>query len=178
MVLAQLKFSLSSFKLGLTSDYFSAATPIGKKYFFIPFSGNVKIGFANSRRRIGYFFYNKAFYKTYINKIRYGLMGIQYGYYSELVTRGVGYRFEKQDKHSNVLTLNLGYSHFIFYRLPHSINFRALKTYLFLFSNDAALLTQIAYRIKSLKLPDVYKGKGLRYYKEIIARKVGKQRQR
>ena len=190
MTTSQLTFPLKkNFKLSFSLNYILGKTSIAEKYFFLPgfgansFYGDVLkrvIPYNSTAKdiKLTYFFYNKALYKSFINKVRRGLLGLQYGFYSELITIGVGYRFEKQQKNSNMLTLNLGYSHFIYYRLPQNVNFRTLKNYLFMFSNDLALLTQTAYRVKTFRFPDSYKGKGIRYFKEIVPLKIGKQRQR
>jgi len=106
------------------------------------------------------------------------LHGIFHGYFSELKTEGVGFRFLHDDEYMHILGLSLGYSHPVAIQLPEMIRFRAYKYRLFIFGPDRSVLNELALRIKSLRFPDAYKGKGLKFGKEVLKFKPGKQRQR
>jgi hypothetical protein len=73
------------------------------------------------------FFYDKGMLKTFLSNFRLFLRGFAYGFYIELLTVGVGYRFERLYKNSPMLTMNLGYSHLIYYKIPEIVNFRVSK---------------------------------------------------
>lgn len=120
--------------------------------------------------------YNKAFLNLIIIKIKQYYNQISIGYYCELIAIGVGFKFEKLKKKNNCLVLNIGYSHYIYYILNSQINFRIIKNYLFLFSTNLQLLKLTINEIKLYKVPDVYKGKGIRYLKQIIKLKQGKKK--
>lgn len=125
-----------------------------------------------------FFFYDKAILKTFLSKFYLFFTGFNYGFYVEMITVGVGYRFERLYRDSNILTMNLGYSHLIYYKIPAQISFRVSKNYLLLFGVDYTEIRTLAKKIRSYRIPDLYKGKGIRYLGEVIPLKVGKQRQR
>jgi len=97
--------------------------------------------------------------------------GVTQGFKKELEIVGVGYR---ADMSSNVLNLTLGYSHPINFPLPEGIKGRVDKQVITIEGIDKGLVGQIAAKIKSLRKPDIYKGKGIRYLGEVIKTKVGK----
>ena len=99
----------------------------------------------------------------------------QNGYVAELALIGMGFKFT--DFNSKVVLLNIGYSHFTYYFLPSSVSYRILKQYIAIFGYDKNLITKAASKLKNLKVPDKYKGKGARYLNEIIIKKKGKQKQ-
>jgi len=97
--------------------------------------------------------------------------GVTQGFKKELEIVGVGYR---ADMSTNVLNLTLGYSHPINFPLPEGIKGRVDKQVITIEGIDKGLVGQIAAKIKSLRKPDIYKGKGIRYLGEVIKTKVGK----
>ncbi|MCX5904249.1 MAG: 50S ribosomal protein L6 [Proteobacteria bacterium] len=97
--------------------------------------------------------------------------GVTQGYKKELEIVGVGYR---ADMSNNMLNLTLGYSHPINFPLPEGIKGKVEKQVITIEGIDKGLVGQIAAKIKSLRKPDVYKGKGIRYLGEVIKTKVGK----
>jgi large subunit ribosomal protein L6 len=87
---------------------------------------------------------------------------------------GVGYRAAVQGQ---VLTLSLGFSHEIKYIVPDGVSLAVEKqTSLKLESIDKQLLGQVAAEIRSLRPPEPYKGKGVRYGDEKVRRKEGKKK--
>ena len=102
--------------------------------------------------------------------------GVYKGYTKELELYGVGFRAASQGQQ---LTLNLGYSHAIVMELPKEIKLEAetkkgSAPFVKLESHDKQLIGTVAAKIRSLRKPEPYKGKGIRYKGEEIRRKAGK----
>ncbi|GGV10299.1 50S ribosomal protein L6 [Actinomadura cremea] len=107
--------------------------------------------------------------RTLINNM---VVGVTDGYKKTLVIQGVGYRVVAKGKN---LEFSLGYSHPIVVEPPEGITFTVEKqTQLVVEGIDKQLVGEIAARIRKLRKPDPYKGKGVRYEGEQIRRKVGK----
>lgn len=102
--------------------------------------------------------------------------GVTNGFKRELHLVGVGYRASIQGQ---LLDLALGYSHNIIFEIPKEIKVEVIadkgqSPRVILESNDKQLLGQVAAKIRSLRKPEPYKGKGVRYSDEIVRRKAGK----
>ena len=99
--------------------------------------------------------------------------GTTTGYKREMSIIGVGYRAQVQGQK---ITFTLGYSHPIVFNLPEGVTAQIDKkqTQLTLEGIDKYLVGQVAANIRSLRPPNVYKGKGVRYADEVIKLKVGK----
>lgn len=112
-------------------------------------------------------------YRALINNM---VVGVSEGYKKEMELVGVGYRAEATGQ---VLELALGYSHAIYIKLPKEIKVEA-KTernknpLIILESSDKQLLGQVCAKIRSMRKPEPYKGKGIKFVGEIIRRKSGK----
>lgn len=99
------------------------------------------------------------------------IVGTTQGFERVLEVNGVGYRAEVK---SDVLTLSLGFSHPVVYRLPKGISASADKGKIVLSGIDKELLGSTAATIRAFRRPEPYKGKGIKYLEEHIRRKVGK----
>ena len=97
--------------------------------------------------------------------------GVSRGFEKKLEIVGVGYRAELKDRS---IIFNLGYSHPIEFGLPEGIDARIEKTRITLNGIDKDLLGMTAARIRGLRAPEPYKGKGIKYGDETIRRKAGK----
>lgn len=101
--------------------------------------------------------------------------GVSQGFEKELSLIGVGYR---ADQKGSTLNLALGYSHTIDFELPEGVKGSVIKdgrdTFVKLESADRQLLGQTAANIRSLRKPEPYKGKGVRYRDEVVRTKAGK----
>lgn len=98
--------------------------------------------------------------------------GVTKGYAKKLELVGVGYRAGIAGQK---LTLHLGFSHPVDFMLPAGITASVDKnTFLTLLGTDKELLGNVAARIRALRKPEPYKGKGIKYEGEIIRRKLGK----
>jgi large subunit ribosomal protein L6 len=99
--------------------------------------------------------------------------GVKDGFERKLEIVGIGYRAQMQGK---AIQLALGYSHPIIFPLPDGITAEIDKqTAITLRGADKALLGQTAAKLRALRKPDPYKGKGIRYVGEVVRRKVGKK---
>ncbi len=99
------------------------------------------------------------------------VQGVSKGFEKKLEIQGVGYRVATSGKG---LTLNLGYSHPIDMALPQGIEALVEKNTIILKGIDKQLVGQTAARIRALRKPEPYKGKGIRYADEVVRRKAGK----
>lgn len=104
------------------------------------------------------------------------VVGVSTGYRKEMELVGVGYRASATGQ---VLELSLGFSHAIYIKLPAEVKVEA-KTernknpLIILESDDKQLLGQVCAKIRSLRKPEPYKGKGIKFVGEVIRRKSGK----
>ncbi|MFZ1291034.1 MAG: 50S ribosomal protein L6 [Melioribacteraceae bacterium] len=98
--------------------------------------------------------------------------GVSQGFSKTLDIVGVGYKAEQKEK--NIL-LTIGYSHPIFFMPPDSIKLEVVTpTQIKITGCDKELVGQIAAKIRSIRKPEPYKGKGIKYSNETIIRKAGK----
>jgi large subunit ribosomal protein L6 len=98
--------------------------------------------------------------------------GVHSGFQRNLEVNGIGYRAAVN---GNVLALTLGYSHPVNYDLPDGVSATVDKSNVITLSAiDKELLGQTAAKIRKLRAPEPYKGKGIKYAEEHIQRKAGK----
>jgi len=97
--------------------------------------------------------------------------GVTDGWTRELEINGVGYRAEVT---GDAMTMALGYSHPIVFKLPKGVTAKVEKNRIMLTSADRDLVGQTAAKVRELRPPEPYKGKGVKYMEEVIKRKVGK----
>jgi len=103
--------------------------------------------------------------------------GVSKGFEIKLELVGIGYRAEVLP--NNVLNLVLGYSHHTYLQLPPEVKAEALSDkrsnpVITLRSIDKQLIGQVASKIRSLRKPEPYKGKGIKFVGEVLRRKAGK----
>ena len=97
--------------------------------------------------------------------------GINTAYEKKLELIGIGYRIKLNGKD---LELSLGFSHPVIFKAPDGIEFKVVKNTIVVSGINKQLVGQVAADIRSLKKPEPYKGKGIKYADEIIRRKTGK----
>jgi len=115
---------------------------------------------------------NNALYGLYRTLINNMIIGVSEQFKITLNLKGIGYRVSVQGKD---LVLNLGYSHPVKINIPSNISVDILQnTILNLKGCDKAELGLFASQIRSWRLPEPYKGKGIIYEGEIVKRKAGK----
>ena len=114
----------------------------------------------------------KAFHGLARALVANAVRGVTEGFTRELDIVGVGYRCEVK---KTSVVFSLGFSHPIEYPLPPGVTATVDKqTHLVLTGVDRQLLGQVAANIRSLKKPDPYKQKGIRYTNERLKKKAGK----
>lgn len=114
----------------------------------------------------------KQLYGTYRSLISNMICGVTEGFQKKLELQGVGYRSQVDGK---TLILNVGYSHQVKILSPDGIKLSVENnTNIIVSGSDKELVGQIAANIRSVRPPEPYKGKGIRYQGEYVRKKVGK----
>lgn len=114
----------------------------------------------------------KSMHGLYRNLVNNMVTGVSAGFRKVLLINGVGYRAEVQDK---ILILNLGYSNPVEYPIPDDLAITCDgPTKVTVEGIDKQRVGQASAEIRSIRPPEPYKGKGIRYETEYIRRKVGK----
>lgn len=114
----------------------------------------------------------RALHGLFRNLINNMVLGVTEGWSKNLELVGVGFRAQGA---GNKLVLNVGYSHPVEIEAAEGITFEVSdNTKIKVSGIDKQLVGQVAANIKKVRIPDVYKGKGIRYEGEYIRKKVGK----
>jgi large subunit ribosomal protein L6 len=119
---------------------------------------------------------HKALHGTYRSVLNNMVKGVSDGYTKVLELVGVGFRADAQ---KNVLTLNVGYSHPVVVLLPEEVKASAKQDkgqnpMVTLECHDKELLGLVCAKIRSIRKPEPYKGKGIKFAGEVLRRKAGK----
>lgn len=119
---------------------------------------------------------HKAKHGLYRSLLNNMVIGVSEGFSSVQELVGVGY---KADNNGQLLELALGYSHHIYLEIPvevkvETVTERGKNPLIKLSSHDKQLLGQVAAKIRSLRKPEPYKGKGIKFQGEELRRKAGK----
>jgi large subunit ribosomal protein L6 len=132
--------------------------------------GQVEIGRPTDQIR------HRAMHGLYRSLISNQVKGVTEGYKKNLELVGVGYKASNQ---GNLLDLSLGFSHNIVFEIPKELKIatsqeKGQNPIISLEGIDKQLLGQVAAKIRGLRKPEPYKGKGVKYVGEFIRRKAGK----
>jgi large subunit ribosomal protein L6 len=128
--------------------------------------GEIIVGRANEEKQ------TVAYHGLYRNLLNNMVTGVSSGFSKVLIITGVGYRAEVQGK---LLSMSLGYSTDIYVGIPDGLSVTADAGGKVVVSGiDKQRVGEFASQIRKLRLPEPYKGKGIRYEDEQIRRKVGK----
>jgi len=119
---------------------------------------------------------HRAMHGLYRSLISNLVKGVTEGYKKNLELVGVGYKASNQ---GNLLDLSLGFSHNIIFEVPKELKLataqeKGQNPMISLEGIDKQLLGQVAAKIRGLRKPEPYKGKGVKYVGEFIRRKAGK----
>ena len=119
---------------------------------------------------------HRALHGLYRSLINNMVTGVSQGYTIKQELVGVGYRAEAKGQ---LLELALGYSHNIIMQLPVEVKVTTVtekrsNPVITLTSHDKQLIGQVAAKIRSLRAPEPYKGKGIKFVGEVLRRKAGK----
>ena len=119
---------------------------------------------------------HRAMHGLYRSLIANMVQGVSEGYKRELELIGVGYRAALN---GDILELGLGFSHPIYFMAPQGIKFsvaqeRGKNITITVEGSDKQMVGQVSAKLRSLRPPEPYKGKGIRYTDEFVRRKAGK----
>lgn len=119
---------------------------------------------------------HKSMHGLYRSLINNMVVGVSHGYEIKQELVGVGYRAEAKGQ---LLEMSLGYSHDIILELPKEVHVEAVterraNPIVTLSSADKQLIGHVAAKIRSLRPPEPYKGKGIKFVGEVLRRKAGK----
>ncbi len=119
---------------------------------------------------------HRAMHGLYRSLIANLVKGVTEGYKKELELVGVGFKAANQ---GNLLDLALGYSHNIIFEIPKELKVsttteKGQNPKIFLEGSDKQLIGAVAAKLRSLRKPEPYKGKGVKYSDEVVRRKAGK----
>jgi large subunit ribosomal protein L6 len=119
---------------------------------------------------------HRAMHGLYRSLVSNMVKGVTEGFAKKLELVGVGYKAANQ---GNILDLALGYSHNIIFEVPSELKVvtsqeKGQNPMISLEGIDKQLLGQVAAKLRSLRKPEPYKGKGVKYVGEFIRRKAGK----
>jgi large subunit ribosomal protein L6 len=133
---------------------------------FDPRGEEIIVGRVNEEKQ------TKAFHGLYRNLLNNMVIGVSAGFTRALIITGVGYRAEVQGK---LLSMSLGYSNDVFVGIPEGLTVAVEPNGRVVISGiDKQQVGEFASQVRKLRLPEPYKGKGIRYEDERIRRKVGK----
>jgi len=119
---------------------------------------------------------HKALHGLYRSLVEGMVKGVTDGYKRNLELIGVGFKASNQ---GNILDLSLGYSHNIIFEIPRELKLgtaqeKGQNPTIMLEGIDHQLIGQVAAKIRGLRKPEPYKGKGVRYVGEVVRKKAGK----
>ncbi|HSY61087.1 MAG TPA: 50S ribosomal protein L6 [Cytophaga sp.] len=119
---------------------------------------------------------HKAMHGLYRSLVSNMVKGVTEGYKKQMELVGVGFKAANQ---GNILDLALGYSHNIIFEIPKELKIatsqeKGQNPMIMLESIDKQLLGQVCAKIRSLRKPEPYKGKGVKFAGEVLRRKAGK----
>jgi large subunit ribosomal protein L6 len=114
----------------------------------------------------------KALWGTYASHITNMIKGVNQPFERKLIIEGVGFKVAVSGKS---LVLNIGFSHPVIIDIPDDLTVGVEKNVITVSGIDKERVGQFAARVRALKKPEPYKGKGIRYENEVIRRKQGKK---
>ncbi|MFA5248058.1 MAG: 50S ribosomal protein L6 [Patescibacteria group bacterium] len=128
--------------------------------------GKISVSVFNSdNKKIG------ALWGLYRNLINNLVLGVSVGFEKKMEINGVGYKVASAGRK---LILNVGYSHPVDFPLPVGIEGKVENNIITVLGIDKKLVGETAAKIRKIKEPEPYKGKGIKYVDEVIRRKEGK----
>jgi large subunit ribosomal protein L6 len=116
--------------------------------------------------------FSRSLWGTYMSHVQNMIQGVVTPFEKKLLVEGVGFKWEVKGTNLN---LALGFSHPVVKVIPTGLTVVAEKGALTITGIDKELVGLFANQIRSLKKPEPYKGKGIRYSNEVVRRKAGKK---
>jgi large subunit ribosomal protein L6 len=159
--------------VNLTDGWLTVAGPLGElKRFFKP---EIVITIADGKITMVPVKLNKqtrALWGTYGSHLQNMIEGVTKGFTKTLLIEGVGYRYAVA---GSKVVLNIGFSHPVEIEIPAGLKVEAVKAEMKISGFDKELVSGFAAKIRSQKIVEPYKGKGIRYTGEFVRRKQGKK---
>ena len=115
---------------------------------------------------------SRALWGTYASHLTNMISGVNKPFEKKLILEGIGFKSEVKD---DKILLALGFSHPVIVLIPGGLKVTAEKNVITISGSDKEEVGQFASKLRSLKKPEPYKGKGMRYSDEIVKRKQGKK---
>ena len=115
---------------------------------------------------------SRALWGTYASHLTNMISGVNKPFEKKLILEGIGFKSEVKDEK---ILLALGFSHPVVVLIPGGLKVTAEKNVITISGSDKEEVGQLASKLRSLKKPEPYKGKGMRYSDEVIKRKQGKK---
>lgn len=109
---------------------------------------------------------------TYASHIINMIKGVNKAFVKKLMVEGIGYKVDKQ---GNDIVLNVGFSHPVKVAIPDGVSVEVEKNVITISSIDKEKVGQFSAKVRAVKKPEPYKGKGIRYEDEVVRRKQGKR---
>lgn len=116
--------------------------------------------------------FSRALWGTYASHVKNMLAGVNAPYTKKLILEGVGFKSEVK---GTDLHLALGFSHPVIVAIPEGLTVTAEKNNLTFTGINKEIVGQFASKIRAMKKPEPYKGKGFHYHDEVVRRKAGKK---
>ncbi len=116
--------------------------------------------------------FSRALWGTYMSHVQNMIAGVVTPFEKKLLVEGVGFKWEVK---GDTLHLSLGFSHPVTMKIPQGLTVVAEKGSLTITGIDKEMVGLFANRVRQMKKPEPYKGKGIRYSNEVIRRKQGKK---
>jgi len=116
--------------------------------------------------------FTRALWGTYASHVKNMVDGVHKPYEKKLIVEGVGF---KVDVKGGEIVMALGFSHPVIVKIPKGVTATSDKNTITISSIDKELVGRFAAKVRVLKKPEPYKGKGIRYDGEVIRRKQGKK---
>jgi len=162
----------SGVKIDLNGQALKVEGPKGKLSYDLPEGVVVKVEGQEIKVSKGEDQNTTALQGVVRTRIHNMVVGVSTGFTKELDIVGVGYRAAAK---GDVLSLTVGYSHPVEFKLPTGISVKVENnTHVVLNGSDKVLIGMVADKIRKIRPPEPYQGKGIRYTNEHIVRKAGK----
>ncbi|MCC7436563.1 50S ribosomal protein L6 [Candidatus Nomurabacteria bacterium] len=116
--------------------------------------------------------FSRALWGTYASHVKNMLLGVNTPFVKKLILEGVGFKSEVK---SSELHLALGFSHPVVVSIPEGLTVTAEKNNITVTGINKETVGAFTAKVRALKKPEPYKGKGFRYHDEVIRRKAGKK---
>ncbi len=115
---------------------------------------------------------SRALWGTYASHLKNMVSGVNKAFEKKLILEGIGYKSEVK---GDSIVFALGFSHPVNIEIPKGLQVTAEKNNITISGSNKEVVGEFAAKLRSLKKPEPYKGKGMRYSDEVIKRKQGKK---